>query len=44
MTMAQQLHGAGLGLNIAKNIIDMHNGELNIDSVLGKGTIVTITF
>jgi signal transduction histidine kinase len=34
--------GAGLGLNIAKNIIDMHNGEIKIDSVLDKGTTVTI--
>jgi signal transduction histidine kinase len=34
--------GAGLGLNIAKNIIDMHNGEIKIESVLDKGTTVTI--
>jgi signal transduction histidine kinase len=34
--------GAGLGLNIAKNIIDMHNGEIKVESVLDKGTTVTI--
>lgn len=34
--------GAGLGLNIVKNIIDMHNGEIKIDSVVNKGTSVSI--
>ncbi len=34
--------GAGLGLNIVKTIIDMHEGEVKIDSELGKGTTVTI--
>lgn len=34
--------GAGLGLNIVKNIIDMHGGEVKIDSKLGSGTTVTI--
>ena len=36
--------GAGLGLNIVKNIIDMHGGEVKIDSEIGKGTIVIVTF
>jgi signal transduction histidine kinase len=38
---AQQ--STGLGLTLAKNIIDLHGGQLNIDSVLGEGTTVTIT-
>lgn len=36
--------GAGLGLNIVKNIIDMHEGSVNIESTVGKGTKVTIIF
>lgn len=36
--------GAGLGLNIVKNIIDMHEGTVNIESTVGKGTKVTIIF
>ncbi len=35
--------GSGLGLALAKEIIDMHNGNLTIDSSLGQGTSVTIT-
>jgi len=36
--------GYGLGLSIAKQIIAFHKGEIHIDSKIGKGTIITITF
>ena len=36
--------GAGLGLNIVKNIIDMHDGNVSVESTIGKGTKVTIIF
>ena len=35
--------GAGLGLTLVKNIIDLHNGELDITSQEGKGTSVSFT-
>ena len=34
--------GAGLGLALSKSLIDLHGGELKIDSVLGAGTTVTV--
>lgn len=35
--------GTGLGLSIAKEILNQHQGNIQIDSVFGEGTSVTIT-
>ncbi len=34
--------GTGLGLAIVQKIIDVHNGEIAVESELGKGTIFTV--
>ncbi len=39
--MAQE--GTGLGLAIVKSLVDLHAGDLRIDSELGHGTTVTIS-
>jgi two-component system NtrC family sensor kinase len=35
--------GTGLGLAITRQIIEQHHGEIQIDSVVGNGTRVTVT-
>ncbi|MCC5982054.1 MAG: PAS-domain containing protein [Oceanicaulis sp.] len=35
--------GSGLGLALSKSLIELHGGELRIDSALGKGTTVSFT-
>jgi PAS domain S-box-containing protein len=34
--------GSGLGLAIVKHIVDLHQGEINVTSILNKGTKVTV--
>lgn len=41
---ASRYSGYGLGLPLASKIIKMHNGEINVQSQKGKGTVVTIVF
>ena len=36
--------GTGLGLNLALSLVELHEGELQVASVVGKGTTVTCRF
>jgi two-component system phosphate regulon sensor histidine kinase PhoR len=39
-----EINGSGLGLTIAKEIIEMHHGTITVESMLGKGTIFKVIF
>lgn len=40
----KSVRGAGMGLTISKRIMDVHEGEMNIQSEEGKGVTVTLRF
>jgi signal transduction histidine kinase len=42
-SLSRRYNGAGLGLPLAKSLVEMHDGTLEIDSEPGRGTKVTIT-
>lgn len=37
------IKGAGLGLNLVKQIVELHGGMVGLTSAVGKGTVVTVT-
>jgi signal transduction histidine kinase len=43
-SITYKVSGVGVGLFIAKRIIELHNAEINATSVLGKGTTIVLQF
>jgi signal transduction histidine kinase len=41
-SLARRAEGCGLGLSIAKFIVDAHNGQISVDSEPGRGTTFTV--
>jgi len=42
-SLARRFEGAGLGLSIARALVELHGGKLAIDSAVGLGTVVTVS-
>ncbi len=43
-TLGRQHGGIGLGLSLSRSLMNLHGGLIAIDSALGKGTTVTLSF
>jgi len=36
------MHGTGLGMAIAKRVVDLHGGRIGIESEVGRGTTLRV--
>ena len=36
--------GAGLGLSLVRSFVELHGGTVSVDSTLGQGTTVSVSF
>ena len=41
---SSDVHGIGLGLPLAKSIVEAHGGTISVTSSLGAGTTFTLNF
>jgi signal transduction histidine kinase len=40
--MTRKYQGTGLGLPLTKSMIELHGGQLSLESEVGRGTVATV--
>ena len=43
-TVSSGIPGTGIGLNLSKSLIELHGGDITVESELGAGTTFTLSF
>lgn len=43
-TLTRETEGSGIGLSLVKSLVELHNGKIIVESVLGEGTTFKIRF
>jgi signal transduction histidine kinase len=43
-SLSRKYEGTGLGLPLTRHLVDLHEGELTLQSIMGQGTQVSILF
>ena len=43
-SLSRQFEGTGLGLPLTRSLVELHDGSVDLESSLGKGTKVTVIF
>ena len=42
--LTRTIKGSGLGLTLVKQIVEVHNGTIDVESKLNEGTVFTLSF